>query len=401
MALQSAVHGVPAIARTTPRLGRLQVKLLLLVSVASLPAFGLLMWFGLDDSEHAGRASLILAAWLAALILALAFAWRLGGRWISRRAATVSAVARQIGAGSLGARTGFGSSSDELDQIGVAIDRMAESLERREQGLLVSNRRLSEALDEMRRMNMLLEHDVEAGANELACAQASLRLAHRDYEAFSSALSHDLRAPLRAIAGFGERLELESAARLDEQGRHDLERIRAGAAAMQDLIDDLLNLSQITRADMAPGQVDLSALARQAFDELRQHQTERQVEIVIQERMAAIGDARLLRVVLVNLIGNALKFSGKREVSRIEVGELALADDTAMFFVRDNGAGFDPAYAGKLFGIFQRLHSAREFPGRGIGLATVQRIIQRHGGRVSAEGAVDQGAKICFWLRRK
>ena len=125
------------------------------------------------------------------------------------------------------------------------------------------------------------------------------------------------------------------------------------------------------------------------------------MEIVIQEHMNVIGDARLLQVVLVNLIGNAMKFSAKRAVIRIEVGENILPGDMSMFFVQDNGAGFDPAYATKMFGVFQRLHSAAEFPGTGIGLATVQRIIQRHGGRVSAEGAVDKGAKIYFSLRRE
>ena len=125
------------------------------------------------------------------------------------------------------------------------------------------------------------------------------------------------------------------------------------------------------------------------------------MEIVIQEHMNVIGDARLLQVVLVNLIGNAMKFSAKRAVIRIEVGENVLPGDMSMFFVQDIGAGFDPAYATKMFGVFQRLHSATEFPGTGIGLATVQRIIQRHGGRVSAEGAVDQGAKIYFSLRRE
>jgi light-regulated signal transduction histidine kinase (bacteriophytochrome)/HAMP domain-containing protein len=354
-----------------------------------------------DVSRLNHRLVLILATWLGTLAVTLAFAWGWGGRTISRRAAAVSAVAQQIGEGKPGSRTAFKTSADELDHIAAAIDQMAESVERREQALSAGNRRLSQANDELRRANLLLERKVETGAEELARAQASLRVANRDLEAFSSALSHDLRAPLRAIAGFGERLQLESADHLDEPGRHCLDRIRAGAATMHDLIDDLLSLSQITRADMTMERVDLSKLAREVFEELRKQQPDRPVEIVIRENMSAIGDVRLLRVVLVHLLGNALKYSAARELSVIEVGEHELAGDTAMFFVRDNGAGFDPAYAGKMFGIFQRLHSAKEFPGRGIGLATVQRIIQRHGGRVSVEGAVDQGAKACFWLRRE
>lgn len=229
----------------------------------------------------------------------------------------------------------------------------------------------------------------------------ALRYANQELEAFSSSVSHDLRAPLRTIAGFSERLELESADRLDEQNRRYLERIRTGAANMNELIDDLLSLARVTRGGVSMGKVDLSELARLVFEELRQQQPDHPAEIVIQENMTAIGDAHLLRVVLVNLIGNALKFSGKRDVSRIEVGEIVQPGDTSMFFVRDNGAGFDPAYAGKMFGIFQRLHSVKEFPGTGIGLATVQRIVHRHGGHVSAEGAVDQGAKFCFSLRRE
>lgn len=229
----------------------------------------------------------------------------------------------------------------------------------------------------------------------------ALQFANQELEAFSSSVSHDLRAPLRTIDGFSERLQIESAERLDEQGRHYLARIRKGAANMNELIDDLLSLSQITRAGMAMAKVDLSKLAQQVFVELRQQQPDHPMEIVIREHMTVIGDARLLQVVLVNLIGNAMKFSAKRAVIRIEVGENVLPGDMSMFFVQDNGAGFDPAYATKMFGVFQRLHSAAEFPGTGIGLATVQRIIHRHGGRVSAEGAVDQGAKIYFSLRRE
>ncbi|MEO8103699.1 MAG: PAS domain S-box protein [Betaproteobacteria bacterium] len=229
----------------------------------------------------------------------------------------------------------------------------------------------------------------------------ALQFANQELEAFSSSVSHDLRAPLRTVAGFSERLQAESADRLDEQGRHYLERIRAGAASMSELIDDLLSLSRVTRTDMAMGKVNLSELARQVFDELHHQQPEHPAEIIIQEHMTARGDAGLLRVVLVNLIGNALKFSGKRPVSRIEIGEQVRPGEMSVFFVRDNGAGFDPAYAAKMFGVFQRMHSTKEFPGTGIGLATVRRIIHRHGGDVRAEGAVDEGATISFSLRRE
>ena len=210
----------------------------------------------------------------------------------------------------------------------------------------------------------------------------------------------ELRAPLRTIDGFSERIQVEFADRLDAQSRHYLDRIRAGAANMNKLIDDLLGLSQVTRSDMAMGNVDVSVLVRQVFEELCQREPDHRAEIVIGENMTARGDAYLLRILFVNLIGNALKFSGKREVSRIEVGESTGRGKISTFFVRDNGAGFDPAYASKMFGVFQRLHSAKEFPGSGVGLATVQRIVHRHGGHVSAQGALDKGATIHFSLRR-
>ena len=230
--------------------------------------------------------------------------------------------------------------------------------------------------------------------------EEALRFANQELEAFSYSVSHDLRAPLRTIDGFSERIQVEFADRLDAQSRHYLDRIRAGAANMNKLIDDLLGLSQVTRSDMAMGNVDVSLLVRQVFEELCQLEPDHRAEIVIGENMTARGDAYLLRILFVNLIGNALKFSGKRELSRIEVGESTGRGKISTFFVRDNGAGFDPAYASKMFGVFQRLHSAKEFPGSGVGLATVQRIVHRHGGHVSAQGALDKGATIHFSLRR-
>ena len=230
--------------------------------------------------------------------------------------------------------------------------------------------------------------------------EEALRFANQELDAFSSSVSHDLRAPLRTISGFSERLQNESANRLDEQCRHYLDRIRAGAANMSELIDGLLSLSQVTLGDMAISNVDLSALAREVFEELRQLEPDHPAEIIIRDNLNARGDARLLRILLVNLLGNALKFSAKRDVSRIEFGETAVAGKSPTFFVRDNGAGFDPAYASKIFGVFQRLHSTAEFPGTGIGLATVQRIVHRHNGQISASGAVNQGATIYFTLHR-
>jgi light-regulated signal transduction histidine kinase (bacteriophytochrome) len=185
--------------------------------------------------------------------------------------------------------------------------------------------------------------------------------------------------------------------RLDPEGQDHLHRIRAAAQHMGELIDDLLSLAQVTRHELRAEPVDLSALARAVAAEVARTHPGRGVELVVAEGLRATGDARLLRVVFDNLLNNAWKFTQKRADARVEVGQVRQAGAEA-FYVRDNGAGFDPAYAHKLFGVFQRLHAASEFAGTGIGLATVQRIVARHGGRVWAEGAVGQGATFFFSL---
>jgi len=252
---------------------------------------------------------------------------------------------------------------------------------------------------------------------------AQLEAANQELEAFAYSVSHDLRAPLRAMDGFSATLLSQYQDQLDEQGRHYLDRVRAASQRMGDLINDLLDLSRVTRAALTRQPVDLSALAREIAAELQAQDPQRQVEIVIAEGLAAEGDAHLLRIALENMLGNAWKFTGKREQARIEAGCLphpvppphpsaspldslggrlragaGEGREGGIFFVRDNGAGFDMAYAGKLFAPFQRLHGVHEFPGTGIGLATVQRIVARHGGRVWAEAEVDQGATFYFTL---
>jgi light-regulated signal transduction histidine kinase (bacteriophytochrome) len=194
-------------------------------------------------------------------------------------------------------------------------------------------------------------------------------------------------------------VERQYAGQIDEPGRDMLRRVSAGAEKMGQLIDDLLRLSRISRQEMQTGPVDLSALAWEVVGELQIEAPERRVEWVIAPQATAAGDAGLLRVVLQNLIGNAWKYSSGREAARIEFG-VGEKDGRAAYFVRDNGAGFDMAYAHKLFGAFQRLHSAAEFPGTGVGLATVSRIIHRHGGKIWAEGLVGEGAVFYFSLSR-
>jgi light-regulated signal transduction histidine kinase (bacteriophytochrome) len=232
---------------------------------------------------------------------------------------------------------------------------------------------------------------------EILLRTAELEAANKELEAFSYSVSHDLRAPLRAIDGFSQALLEDYGGRLDATGQDYLRRVRSATQRMGVLIDDLLNLSRVARAEMRREPVDMSQMAKTIAADLRSAQPERQVDIAISPRLQAEGDSRLMRVVLENLIGNAWKFTSKRESAQIEFGATQ-SNGTKAFFVRDNGAGFDQAHADRLFGAFQRLHGMNEFPGTGIGLATVQRIIHRHGGRVWAEGEVNKGATIYFTL---
>ena len=219
-------------------------------------------------------------------------------------------------------------------------------------------------------------------------------------DAFSYSVSHDLRAPLRGIDGWSLALLEDYGGQLDEQGKEYINRVRAETQHMGELIDDLLKLSRITRAEMSTDQVDLSALARSIAARLQAGEPQRQVEFIIQNDLQAKADARLMDVALTNLLGNGFKFTGKTPGARIEFGQMNLEGER-VFFVRDNGAGFDMAYAKKLFGAFQRMHKTSEFPGTGIGLATVQRIIHRHGGRVWAESAPSGGATFFFTIEEK
>ena len=221
--------------------------------------------------------------------------------------------------------------------------------------------------------------------------------ANEELAAFSYSVSHDLRAPLRAIDGFSLALSEDHAEQLDAEAHHDLDRIRAGVQKMGKLIDDLLELAGVTRSDIKTGRVDLSAVFREVVEDLRAAEPLREVEVVIEDGLIVEGDTRLLRIAAVNLVGNAWKFTGTTAAPRIEIGR-AIDDGTTSYFVRDNGVGFDMAYAHKLFGAFQRLHAATEFPGTGIGLATVRRIVARHGGKTWAVGALGTGATLSFTL---
>ena len=252
------------------------------------------------------------------------------------------------------------------------------------------NVQLRQAEETIRRMNANLERCVQERTRELIEA-------NRELEAFSHSVSHDLRAPLRALDGFTTILADQYSDRLDERGRGYVQRVVDAVDRMRNLIEDLLRLSHVTGTELNRRELDLSQLVRSITEELRNQEPDRQVTFKIAEGVKAIADHRLLRIALENILGNAWKFTRNTTDAIIEFGVEQGGDQTS-YFIRDNGAGFNPDYGDRLFIPFRRLHSASEFPGTGIGLSIVQRIIRRHGGRISARGAIGQGATFHFSL---
>lgn len=252
--------------------------------------------------------------------------------------------------------------------------------------------------DELRHFNAELEARVRERTAELERTNLTLRSANAELEAFSSSVSHDLRSPLRGVDGLSLALSEEYSDRLDETGRDYVRRIRSGVQRMGRIMDDLIHLSRVSRAELSHEAVDLSALARGVVATLRQDKAERTVIVDIAEGAIAYGDRRLLRVVMENLVGNAWKYSSKKQAAVIVFGFEDREPGRREFFVRDNGAGFDPAYKEKLFNTFTRLHGPQEFEGTGIGLAIVGRIVKRHGGTISGDGEVGKGATFTFTL---
>jgi len=274
---------------------------------------------------------------------------------------------------------------ERLDRANAFFRESLSPFEMTQRGYAENNRWLE-------RLNRELISEI--AAKERLAAQ--LREANEELEAFSYSVAHDLRAPLRHISAFGKILG-ESSGGLDESGRHALERVQRAVQRMGDLIDGLLVLSRVVRAQPSPEPIDLTTIAAPIVERLRELEPGRTVDVAIAPRIPAAGDRRLLSVVLENLLGNAWKFTSKTKDARIEVG----VDSTKtppVYYVRDNGAGFDMAQAAKLFGVFQRLHTEQAFPGTGIGLATVQRVVRRHGGKIWAEAAPGAGAAFFFTL---
>lgn len=311
--------------------------------------------------------------WLGLVaLLSLVAAWFGGNSFILQPVAKFLEVTRRLTGGDLTARTGPLYQAGELGQLAQTFDHMADSIQERDEKL----------------KQQVVELDERS---------AQLEAANKELEAFSYSVSHDLRSPLRGIAGFSRILLEDYADRLDEQGQKYLGFLQTDAHKMGKLIDDLLALSRLGRREMSFARFEMDSLARTVLAELQALEPGRTIQTNIQPLPAAYGDRAMLRQVLVNLLANALKFTRNKEAAVIEVSGRTEGNEN-IYCVRDNGDGFDMAYVHKLFGVFQRLHTDEKFEGTGVGLAIVKRIIDRHGGRLWAEGKVNGGAAFCFAL---
>jgi signal transduction histidine kinase len=339
-----------------------------------------------------------IAALTAAVAMLVAYFF---SRWIDRvlvlPVVAIAAVATEV---TRNRRFDLRAQTAGDDEIGLLADSgydMLSEIERTTADLEASNRQFareaaerSKAEEQVRELNLALEQRVRERT-------AQLEYSNGELEAFCYTVSHDLRAPLRSIDGFSQALVEDFAAALPAEAQRYVGRIRGSTQRMGQLIEDLLNLSKVSRSELQMNEVDVGALAKEVVGELRLRESGRQVEVFVWDDMQAQADRRLLRAALENLIANAWKFTAKADAARIEIGMLRDGAQ-ASFFVKDNGAGFDMAFAGKLFGAFQRLHSTNEFQGTGIGLATVQRIVHRHGGRIWADARPGKGAVFFFTL---
>lgn len=279
------------------------------------------------------------------------------------------------------------------DTLRKAKDNLEKRVQERTAKLAASNAELIREVAERKRA----EEDIRKLNSQLVQRSAQLEASNKELEAFSYSVSHDLRAPLRGIDGFSQAVLEDYDEKLDESGRNYLRRVRTASQRMSKLIDAMLNLARLTRAEIHTQSFDMSAVVRAVLEDFQKMDPDRQIECIVADNVFATADPQLLRAVLENLIGNAWKFTQQQAHPRIEFG-YGQYKGQAAYFVSDNGAGFDMTYVHKLFGAFQRLHAYTEFPGVGVGLATVHRIIQRHGGQIWAEGVVGKGATFHFTL---
>jgi len=280
----------------------------------------------------------------------------------------------------------FSEEKTQLEGTQRAVLNILEDFEGEKANVELANEQLETEIKERKRAE-----------EEIQRTNRDLRAANKELEAFSYSVSHDLRTPLRSIDGFSQALLEDYADKLDATAQDHLQRVRRAAQRMAALIDDMLNLSRVTRCELHRETLDLSAIANLIATDLQEAEPGRQVEFVIESGLSAEGDPQLLRAAMENLLRNSWKYTSGHPTARIEFGR-SEENGKHSFFVRDDGAGFDPRYADRLFGAFQRLHTAKEFPGTGVGLATVQRIIHRHGGEIWAVGAVEKGATFYLTL---
>ena len=390
--LSETLAGRDSDAANGGRLDELQEHRVAQVRLASQTMLVLASRLGQQAEENFLRTLDRLAWGVAVLVVGMmalgAGVWFIVGWRVVRPIAGLARGIRDFKGGKVGAWDGI-QTGDEIGDVARAFEGMAENLNT----VMVSRDELTREVETRRQA----ERQAQDLARSLKARTTELDAVNKELEAFAYSVSHDLRAPLRSMTGFGQALIEDYGDKLDETGKDYIQRISAASKRMGRLIDDLLMLSRVTRTELKRADIDLTDMAETIADQLRQEAPDRKVEFKIAPGVIARGDETLLRTLLENLLGNAWKYSEKKPRATIEFGVTANGSERA-FFVRDNGAGFDMAHADKLFKPFQRLHSAAEFEGTGIGLASVANIVRRHGGRIWAESQQGAGTTMRFTL---
>ncbi|HEX6927863.1 MAG TPA: ATP-binding protein [Gammaproteobacteria bacterium] len=343
------------------------------------------------------QAALMLSAMAAALVVSMVLSLWLQAR-LTGPVLKIARLAQQIARERDYSLRAEKTTEDEIGTLADSFNDLVAEVERSKNEMRLSHEEMRKQVEERRQAELEVQRLNEVLEQRVAERTGELERANSELEAFSYSVSHDLRAPLRAIDGFSQALMEDYAEKLDATGRNYLERARAAAQRMGRLIDDLLKLSRISRVEFHRIEVDLSAMVETVLEELSAQHPGQVVEQKITSGLVERCDPQLTRIALENLLGNAMKYSSRREKTAIEFG-MRNVKGKVCYFIQDNGVGFDMAYAGNLFGAFQRLHNSSDYPGTGIGLATVQRIVHRHGGEVWAESVSGRGSTFYFTLR--